>query len=345
LAVTPQRVPLGVAGWRPWARTKPPRKKGAPAKRRLPDRESLRWAELALEMGRRARGRFLAVHLMDSEGDNYDLLAALASEGENFVIRAANDRNVLEDEPVHLAEVLAGAHTRLRREVALSERPPATLGSRSVRNAARRARTAQLDVSASTVTICRPGRSSGELPEEIEVNVVHVRERNAPAGQEPVDWVLYTTLPVATSKDIARIVDYYRCRWLVEEYFKALKTGCNYEKAQLESLEALLRYLAMLLPVAWQLLLLRSTMRGRPGAPATEALTPTEISVLRALSEKPLGRSPTVGESLAAVARLGGHIRANGPPGWLVLWRGMKQIVQGAELLDRLKSSQKRDQS
>ena len=166
-----------------------------------------------------------------------------------------------------------------------------------------------------------------------------------PAGCEPVEWILLTTERIATADDLATVVDIYRCRWLIEEFFKAVKTGCGYEKAQLESFDALLRYLAMLVPVAWQLLLLRSMRIDQPDAPASTFLTQNQLRVLRALSDRPLERSLSTAAALAAIAQLGGHIRANGPPGCIVLWRGMRQVLEGAVLLERLETSGKRDQS
>ena len=115
---------------------------------------------------------------------------------------------------------------------------------------------------------------------------------------------LLTTEPIDTVEQIVRIVDWYRTRWLIEEFFKALKTGCAYEKRQLESLPTLLVALALLAPIAWRLLLLRHLSREPPATAATVALTPRQLQVLRASS---------VG---AALPRTHGHGRParGGPP-------------------------------
>ena len=124
-----------------------------------------------------------------------------------------------------------------------------------------------------------------------------------------------------------RIVDGIDC-WLIEEFFKALKTGCAYEKRQLESLPTLLVALALLAPIAWRLLLLRHLSREPPATAATVALTPRQLQVLRASSVgAALPRSATVMDALRAVARLGGQLRQNGPPGWLVLARGFQKLL------------------
>ena len=119
------------------------------------------------------------------------------------------------------------------------------------------------------------------MPPSLAVNVVYVWEVDAPSGEEPVEWRLITREPIETVTDVLRIVDIYRTRWLIEEFFKALKTGCAYEKRQLESLQTLLVALALLAPVAWQLLLLRHLPHTAPESPATAVLTVRRIDVLR----------------------------------------------------------------
>ena len=155
-----------------------------------------------------------------------------------------------------------------------------------------------------------------------------VWEVDAPAGEEPVEWRLITSEPIDTLSQVLRIVDIYRTRWLIEEFFKALKTGCAYEQRQLESLQTLLVALALLAPVAWQLLLLRHLAQTAPESCAMAVFTARQLDVLRASStRRPLGPQPTVAEALLAVASLGGHLRQNGSPGWQVLGRGRQKLA------------------
>jgi len=126
----------------------------------------------------------------------------------------------------------------------------------------------------------------------LALNVIHVIERRPPPGQAPVEWFLLTNLPVHDDESILFAVDCYRARWTIEEYFKALKTGCQYEKRQLERAHSLLNALAILAPVAWRLLLLRHLARAEPTAAASTALTPKQLEVLRAVSKKPLRARP-----------------------------------------------------
>jgi hypothetical protein len=113
---------------------------------------------------------------------------------------------------------------------------------------------------------------------------VLVEEVSAPKNMEPVSWKLITNLPIDIPEHVAAIVDAYRGRWVIEEFFKAIKTGCAFEKRQLETLRALLNALAIFSVIAWRLLVLRHVARTSPDAPAVEALTPRQVRLLQRLT-------------------------------------------------------------
>jgi len=41
-----------------------------------------------------------------------------------------------------------------------------------------------------------------------------------------------------------------------------------------------------------------------------------------------LARRPTSREVMLAIAGVGGHLKANGEPGWLVLYRGVQRLLE-----------------
>ncbi len=136
------------------------------------------------------------------------------------------------------------------------------------------------------------------------------------------------------------IVDAYRARWLIEEWFKALKTGCAHENRQLESLDALLTAFGLLAPVATRLLALRWNARNGPTQPASTILSDDEISCLRLLEKRKRRRlpaRPTVADALLAIARLGGFLTQNKTPGWLVLGRGWEGFQKMFSVYDLMK--------
>lgn len=294
------------------------------------DRESERWSRGVQESSSLLED-VPHIHIADREGDAYPLLAEMIANGARFVVRNNHDRRARKaDDPEgewsKLNEVLEGATGTLEREVALSTRKLSTKPRDRSRHPARDGRLAQLRFAACRVEFPRPKYLKDGL-KTLCVNMVLVEEIDPPEGETPVRWALMTTEPVDTKEQIEEVVDIYRTRWLIEEYFKALKTGCLYEQRQFESRHALLVLLAMSLPIACELLWLRSRARTEPDAPATEVLTPLQLKVLQEISPTKLRQPPSVREAMLALAALGGHLRSNGEPGWLILHRGLRRLL------------------
>lgn len=319
------RQPLGLLALQTVFRTgrATPRKLRRPSDNRG---ESARWRNCVDDAERLLDGRAHAIHVMDREADSYSLLAALTEAKRSFVIRSFQDRVLANDDEARLRETAKSARVSLRREVPLSPRPKID-GPKGDRHPSRRFRVATLHFAATTVELPRTSDARSAVSETLSVNVVYVFEPKPPRGQPPVEWFLLTNLPVKTPEAIGFAVDCYRARWTIEEFFKALKTGCRFEHRQLESAASLLNALAIFAPVAWRLLLLRHVARSDVDAPAGTALTPTQLAVLRAVSKRPLPAQPTAKQAMLAVAKLGGHLKSNGDPGWIVLGRGFHDLL------------------
>jgi len=328
--------PLGILAAKTWTR-KGSRGKNGNKKRKADPKESGRWLEGVQAAESRLNGGGELIHVMDREGDIYELFAAMVDAKHRFVVRLTQDRRVMpESEPnptTRLRAALEAQKELLSVTVPLSARTLDPRPHRSKSLPPRDARTATLGFAAKTITVLRPMivKASSALPKSIEVNVVHVYEVAPPAGEEPVDWLLMTTEPIATTADVTRIVTWYRARWLIEELFKAIKTGCAFEDRQLESLHTLTNALMIFLPIAVQLLLMRHLERMDTKLPATAVLSPTQIKVLQVNPDVRLRSNPTVHDALRAIAKLGGFLKKNGQPGWLTLSRGMVKL--GAQVL------------
>jgi len=271
---------------------------------------------------------------MDREGDCYEFMADMLDRDRRFVIRLCHDRRLAPgratDAVAKLFDDLERAPVVMQRDVALGARTKKWGTEPNAKHPPRAARPATLSIRVKSVEIFIGNGAPAHLPQSLRLNAVEVREQEPPAGEEPVLWRIISTEPIETTDQIAAIVDIYRRRWNVEEFFKALKTGCQYEKLQLESAHSLLVALAIHAAVAWRLLLLRWASRELPEAPADTVLTAAQLAVLRRVGPKlncPLPQHPTVLDALRAVARLGGHIKNNGAPGWLVLGRGFDKLL------------------
>ena len=320
LAVTSERRPLGVLAIRPLGK----------ANGRSDAKE---WALTVDAVA--AHDLKDPIFVMDREADSYELFAHLGDDRRDFVIRVAKDRWIQEYEGASkemLSELASRAPKILTREVKLARRTAVGRAPDARRrHPPREGRPATLSVRTCQVTLPKPRKLRGSLPATLTVNLVHVIEENPPMGVEAVEWLLFTTLPIDEPATVESALDTYRARWTIEEYFKALKSGCSYEKRQLESRHALLNALGLLAPLAWRLLALRSA-KDDSKIPASAYLEPDEIYVLRKLStDVKLGRAPNAHDAFYALARLGGHIPNNGQPGWLVIWRGVQHLLASVE--------------
>lgn len=330
------REPLGVLHLETWTRTAKKRKRIARKAAADPTLESRRWRR-GVDAVEAHLGRGKAVHVMDREADAYDLLADLVGGGQRFIIRSCVDRLLADGD--HISEALAGERIMVEREVTLSERRRSPFPGGRRLHPPRDTRTAILGIKASTIVIKRPTTQRRELPPSIRVNIVLVEEINPPRGEKPVEWRLFTTEKIDTPRAVERIVDGYRARWRIEEYFKALKTGCAIEKRQLGTYGALVNVLCVFVPIAWRILRHRTLAHAGGDLPASRVLTPRQLQILRRVSRRPLPRYPTVAETFAAIAGLGGHLARNGPPGWITLARGYERLLaleEGVELASEM---------
>lgn len=323
------REPLGLVALDTWVRKAKKGKRSTEKRRKEDHLESERWLAQSLEVEASVAGATQLIHVEDREGDIFESLAMRVAEGMHFIVRAASTRVVLTT-GTSTENVLENARKLPRvgaREVRLSARKPALAHRPKAQHRARKERMAALELRAGPIRLRCPGR--GGSVSELALNAVHVGELNAPEGEEEVEWLLFTTEPISTPEEVSDVVDNYRARWLIEEYFKALKTGCKYEERQLESADGLLNALGVFAILAWRLLLLRFVQRTATDAPATSVATPEEIAVL--VAKKRLKKNATAAEFLTALARFGGHLSQNGPPGLLILWRALRALQALAE--------------
>jgi hypothetical protein len=270
----------------------------------------------------------------DRGADIYEMLISCGELDHRFVIRAAQDRCLTNEQGREITGKLFA-----------TARAQEALGGFALELRMRpgqAARRAQLQVSAVQVWLRgpqRPGKGPGYLA-PVCCNVVRVWEPSPPPGTEPLEWILLTDWPVESYAQALEVALAYSTRWLIEEFHKALKTGTKAEKLQLETAESLFAAIAIKSVVALRLLDLRERVRLCPDAPVEQAgLDELELAILR----KVLNRSiKTVREAALAIGRLGGHMnrKRDGMPGWQTLFCGMEKLnnwVEGARIAFKLK--------
>lgn len=317
LAVTPQRLPLGVLAARPWTRHPAPAPDETRVQRAQRPRESDIWGSLIRDIGPPPAGQTW-VHVADRGADCYSFFAAAAQTGSAVLVRVVQNRctRTEEGEPDHLLDLMRGQPARASRSLRLRARP------------GQAARTTTVAVSWVATTLQPPAIRDRRQPPPppCPIWAVRVWEPDPPSGSEPLEWLLATTVAVESVDDAWERVDWYTTRWLIEELHQGLKTGCGAETTQLRDRDALWRRLAVLLPLAVRLLVLRALGRDQPAAPVSMVADATMVAVVAARTRQP--PATTVGVFLRQVARLGGHQGRNGdgPPGWRTLWKGWLRV-------------------
>jgi hypothetical protein len=291
-------------------------------------KESARWEQMALQVSTALPEGVDAIHVMDQEADDYDVLAALQHARLRYVIRADPQRQTTEAKQT-VNEVLARSPATVFRTVRLTPRSERKAERTRGRHPARDERDATLHLRWGSITLGRRQYSDARTP-TLSLWAVHVFEPNPPHGAAPIEWMLFTSDPVETVDDATAVVDHYRARWVIEDYFKALKTGCAFEKRQLTTFDGLVRALAIFIPMAWRLLVLRHLGRAASPLPVTRCVDLEQLHLLRKLLDRRryhLPPRPTIREVMLGIAALGGHITNNGAPGWLVLGRGLTRLL------------------
>jgi hypothetical protein len=336
-------TPLGAVWSQMWTRDEPADEPAADQpernRKQLPieEKESYRW----LESQRQARAvaqkvpGTKCVLTADSESDIYEVFAEPrgADNPLEWVIRACQDRAVksgADDTAGQLRAGVSAGEVLFTREITVRARHAKVSCDQRKRRTGRAARQATMEVRAARVELRPPWRRDRKLP-AVFVNVVHVREIAPPEGEEPVEWILVTTLPIDTIEDVIAIIRYYTVRWMIEIFFRVLKSGCRVEQRRFEHLDRALTFVAVSLIVAWRVLMICRLGRSCPDLDCEAIFEPSEWkAVYVAVHQRPAPEQPPpLGEMIRLIAQLGGYVNTPGrkdPPGPQTLWLGMQRM-------------------
>jgi len=329
-------VALGLVGHKAWTREALKKMSDAEKlkeRRKTPieEKESFRWLEGLDAANKTAQAcpQTTCVCVGDSEADIYELFVAHAqcdTPNLQLLVRAGQNRNTTDKEDwkdqVRKTAKIGTQTVCIRARQAKVDVKP------SARTATREARTAELEIRKATIEVARPVNASSALPKHVKVNVVLCEEKNPPAGEEAICWLLVTTLPIETDEDVQRVIRSYCIRWQIEVFFRTLKSGCRIEYRRFESIDRVFNCLAFLSIVAWRLMYICHMGRECPDIDCEVIFEPSEWkSVYATLGiEFPETGCPTLNEVVRAIARLGGFMdRPKNKPGTQTLWVGLQR--------------------
>jgi len=322
LALRPDGHVVGLLHNHVWARPLAEFGKGHQAKKRpFGEKESFEWVRGMRHTAELRDAISPATSLLtvaDSASDVHEVLQeATARPGDDAIIRASQDRRV------------ADGYATVRAELS-ARKPLDRLKIDVPRKQGQRKRKARVEVRASRVTVLPPQHSRGLHP--VTIHVLWVHEPKPPNDVEPLDWLLFTTLPIETAADRAEVVRLYKLRWRIEEFHLALKSGCHIEKTQLKTAARIQVLLPFFCATAARLVQLTYWARTEPNAPCTVALSELEWTVAwRKTHGAPVPggmKAPTIAEAVRMIGRLGGHLgrKGDGMPGVRSLWKGWRDL-------------------
>ncbi len=326
LAVRPQtREVLGCIAQEPFVRIPAPEGEQRSGRRKRDERETDVWMRQVSAIGT-PEPESMWVHVGDRGADMFPFFQPCHSTQTHFLVRAAQNRRVQEseDEITYSLTQARAFPSQASRELEL----PARHGHQ--------ARWVHLHLSFGQMTLLPPRNDPRACKDPMSVWVIRVWEEKAPEGEEPLEWVLLTSVPTTTLDQAWSSVEWYRHRWLVEDYHQCLKSGCRIEERQLQTVDGLMRLLGLLSPLAVRLLQVRACAREDPERPASEVIEPLMLAVLAQHSEQ----SPapmTVGTFWTEVACMGGYLARShdGLPGWRTIWKGwlsLQTLLEGVHL-------------
>lgn len=323
LAMTPERVPLGLLAQEVWTRDAADLGKRATRKQRpITEKESQKWLT-SLEAVKAAHAlcpqtRFISVG--DREADVYDFFLVARPPGVDLLIRASWDRCVEDAPQPHLWAAVEDAPVAGTLQITVPRKP------------GQPARTAQLAVRFQPVALRPPRRRTAEHLPTMPIMAVLVREIAPPPDTKPVEWLLLTTCPVTTLEEACEIVAYYACRWDIEVWHKVLKSGCRIEARQLETADRLRCCLTLYSVIAWRVLYATLLARAAPDLPCSVLLDRDEWQALFCVIHRtptPPPDPPTLQQAVCWIAQLGGFLAraSDGEPGPITLWRGFQHLA------------------
>lgn len=339
MAYTPARLNLGTVWLKSWARdsidTERTEKEKSKHLAQVPieEKESYRWLEGQREAWQIAEmcADTQCILVCDSEADIYEVFSETRQTTHGrpleLLIRGCQNR-ATEVSGQLLLDVVRASTVVHSMVIDVSGRRSKTRVESDRRGKSRQARTANVEVRACCANLRSPPRPDRKLP-NVTLHVVLVEEAAPPAGEEAISWMLLTTLPIDTPEQVLTVIDYYCCRWPIENYFKILKSGCRIEDRRFETLARHLNATAVYMIVAWRIQLLCHLGRECPEMDCSVFFEESEWKAVYivATRQDPPEKPPDLNTIIRLIASLGGYIpRKNTQPGIQTLWIGMQRM-------------------
>jgi hypothetical protein len=334
LLLTEAGETLGLADWSLWA----------PGRAIQEESSVMKWfnhlnniAEISSEL------QTNIVMVADREADITGLLIQARKCGIDVVLRGKKTRRICLPEGGSLLYYLQRQPSQGEYDITFEKRYETIGHENKEKRTVHKAQTVKLNLRYAHVQLDPSKLKHGiDKAEEQDFNCYAVLVESAePSDTEnTIQWLLLTTLKVESESEAREVIEIYRKRWQIEEYFKTLKSGCHADDIRLQTARKLSRYICMKSVIATEVYQLKEASRERPNDPCDEILTADQWKVLILLIQQLDGkrlrlpkRPPTLDQAAKWIGRLGGHLgrTRDGPPGVTTLWRGYQELLLKTE--------------
>ncbi|MFC1850358.1 IS4 family transposase [candidate division CSSED10-310 bacterium] len=254
----------------------------------LEEKDSLRWVEGLQDcqaVSASLPGTSL-VCVMDREGDFFDLIDMWRQNPTvEVLIRAYHNRRL--EQGGLLFDYVSSQPVLTNLQIDVSYRSARRKKGKRAFRPKRKARTAEVSVQYVNLDIPSPNQGLSRHKEPINLNIIHVFEKNPPSDvEEPLEWFLITTVQCNSPEDVEKCLLWYCLRWRIEDWHRVMKSGCNVEKATHKTAERLKRFISINLVVAWRIMLMTLLGRKTPKLPPEVFFTDIELQVLQRYAKK-----------------------------------------------------------
>ena len=297
-------------------------------------KESYKWIDSSLNSKKALSKAKEIIIVQDREGDIYEQFCIVPDSKTHLLIRAKSNR-VLNEE-TKLFEYLSAQPLRGSYQVELE-------GDKRRKIAKR---TATVEVRFARVTINANQYTPKELAQKITLYAIEAKEIGQ-GIENPILWRLLTTKTVKDLDTALLCIEWYTCRWVIEEVFRILKKGgFNIEASELTRGRAIRKLCLMMLETIIKLFIMQVAYSTEEETNPRSCFSEQEIECLETQMETLQGnteklKNPYIASDLKryiwAIARLGGwkgYLKQR-KPGITTFWRGLQKfsaIMQGWRL-------------
>lgn len=322
LGITTSGEPLGLLSQINWTRDlNTYGKKKDRTKKPIEEKESFRWLKTFKNLQKLKLKKFVLIG--DRESDISELFNLPREANQHLLVRSSINRrtNQTKEKGIKLWESLNQKKVYQQKiEIPRSRKQPARVANCYLQFG-------------KTSIIQKQIKFKGETikeKNESEIYLVTLKEIDCPQDSQPIEWKLITTIPVNSKKNALTVIQYYKFRWLVEEFHYILKSGCRIEELQLKAKERILNMLMVYNLVACKILNLTYAARINSKEQATNHFSKTECEVLYNYYKlKPPQNKPlSILKAVILVAKLGGFMarKSDGFPGAKTIWKGLIKL-------------------